>query len=298
MKLRMGKNLAKSVGKRFIQFKQIEHLSKQKLFATKLILIFFLAIPLLSSCILQTRQLNTAPSVRIVSPQNSEVFVASELRISIEAEDAEKNISSIKLFQDGQAIGEASRSLLQGQTQDPSLPERWHFNWTAPQSGSYVFSAEATDQFGQKAMASVSFNVVLPVVNNPSNPVDAVAYQAYTDNLTLWKSQAVNTYVIDFQRICFCLPDLTQPVQLNVVNNNLSNAIYLSGAAVNQNNYSHFYTVDKAFSLIEEAFTKNAAEIRVVYHDIHGFPTNVFIDYDKLLADEELQFNFSNFVAN
>jgi len=38
---------------------------------------------LTTSCVLQPRQSNTAPSVRIVSPQDAETFIASALRISL-----------------------------------------------------------------------------------------------------------------------------------------------------------------------------------------------------------------------
>ncbi len=253
---------------------------------------------LLSSCILQSKQPNTAPSVRIVSPQDSEVFLASSLRISIEAEDAEKNLKNIKVYENGQVIGNASRSTSQGQFQDPSLPERWHFNWTASENGTYIFGAEAIDELGKRSTTFVSFEVQIPSPVNPSTPIDTIAFENYKQNLALWQQTAINSYVIDFQRICFCLPDLTQPVKLSVENHNLSDAIYLSGAAVNQSNYVHFYTINKAFSLIQEAFDAKAAEVRVVYNQEFGFPTSVFIDYDERLADEELQFRFNNFISN
>lgn len=262
------------------------------------ILAFVIGVCLLNACILQSKQTNTAPSLRIISPQDSEVFFAPSLRISIEAQDAEKNLKHINVYQNGQAIGKASRSEIEGQSQDPSLPERWHFNWTAPENGSYVFSAEAIDKLGEKSTTSVSFEIKTPLNGNPPTSVDGIEFQSYTQNLALWQQQKINTYVIDFQRICFCQPDLTQPVTLSVENHNLSEAIYLSGSAVNQSNYLHFYTINKAFLLIQEAFDKNAAEIRVVYDQEFGFPSSVFIDYDKRLADEELQFKFSNFRAN
>lgn len=271
-------------------------------------------IGLLSSCILPTKQPNTAPSVRIISPQDSEVFITNALRISIEAQDAEKNIKHIKVYENGQEIGEASRSEEQtesqaeseNQTQDISLAtpentsptENWYFNWTAPENGSFTFSAEAIDTLGGKSTASVSFEIQLPSTPNPTNPVDGIALQSYSQNLALWQLQNINSYTIDFQRICFCLPEVTQPVQLSVENNTLSDAIYLNGTAVNQSNYANFYTINKAFSLIQEAFERNAVEVRVVYNQEFGFPSSVFIDYIENIADEELQFNFDNFIAN
>jgi len=263
----------------------------------KLLLVTILVTPILSSCVLQARKTNTAPSIRIISPQDTEVFVASALRISMEAEDAEQNINTVKLYQNGEILGDASPSLLAGQTQDPTLPERWHFNWTAPENGSYNISAEATDELGLKAMTSVSFEVQVPATTPPTTPVDSEAYQSFIDNKTLWESQNIKNYEVDFQRICFCLPDITQPAKLTVINQFLSDAIYLSGATVNQNNFFHFYTINKAFSLIQEAFNEGAAEIRVVYDIEHGFPKSAFIDYDERLADEELQFRFSNLIS-
>lgn len=260
-------------------------------------IISILALLLLTtSCVLQPRQSNTAPSVRIVSPQDAETFITSALRISIETEDAENNIQRINIFENGQLLGEANRSTIQTESEDSSLPERWHFNWKTSNSGNYTVSAEAVDQYGQKSSDSVNFEVNVPITNPPAPPVgNSIEYQNFIKYQDLWKLHNKNSYVIDFQKICFCLPDITQPAKLRVINQSLNNATYLSGAAVNQDIFIHFYTVNHAFSLIQEAFDRDAEEIRVVYDELYGYPKSAFIDYDKRIADEELQFKFSNF---
>ena len=274
-------------------------LTKLKVFSPlpKLLLTCLIFFPLLSGCILQAKKLNTAPSVRIVSPQDTEIFLAPTLRISIEATDAEKNLSSISLYENGKIIGNALQTLAAGTAQDPALPESWYFNWTAPQNGSYTISAEATDQLGLKSMSSVTIEVQVPPTNPPTQPGDSIAYTNFLENRTLWQSHTVSDYEIDFQRICFCLPEITQAAKLNIVNQVLADANYLNGTAVNQNNYSHFLTIDQAFSVLEEAFTQNATEIRVDYDATYGYPTSAFVDYDARIADEELQFRFSNFAS-
>lgn len=288
-------------GKRLKSYGQCYTYAKLNTFRTfkalpKLFLSCLIFFPLLSGCILQGKKPNTAPSVRIVSPQDTEVFVAATLKISIEANDAEENLSSILLYENGKALGNALQTLDAGTTQDPALTESWYFNWTAPQNGSYTLSAEAIDQLGLKSMSSVTIEIQVPNSEPPTQPGTTLAYNSFLENRILWQSHAISDYEVDFQRICFCLPEITQAATLSIVNQVLDDANYLNGTTVNQNNYSHFLTINQAFALIEAAFTQSAAEIRVDYDPTYGFPTSAFVDYDKRIADEELQFRFSNFV--
>ncbi len=266
-------------------------------FVLKRYLCLILILPLINSCVLQARQTNTAPTVRITSPEEADIFLNSSLRINLEAEDAENNLSSVQLFENGQLLGEANQTSLEQQSQESTSTARWYFDWTAPQNGSYTVSAEATDAFGLKSMATVSFEVEVPNPDGPTTPpVDDAAYQDFLNNQTLWQDNNFENYVVDFQRICFCLPDFTQAATLTVENQNLTDATYLNGGAVSRDIYDNFLTVDKAFELIQEAFNRDSDEVRIVYDSIYGFPINVFIDYDKRMADEELVFKFSNFM--
>lgn len=52
-------------------------------------------------------------------------------------------------------------------------------------------------------------------------------------------------------------------------------------------------TVDQAFKLIEE-HKETAHFIRVNYHPKYGYPTELYIDYAEMIADEETHYMFQN----
>jgi len=54
-------------------------------------------------------------------------------------------------------------------------------------------------------------------------------------------------------------------------------------------------TLSGLFQTIQEAFSANAASIDVTYSDTYGYPTDIAIDYDARIADEELYVTISSY---
>merc|ERR1712187_81012 len=46
-------------------------------------------------------------------------------------------------------------------------------------------------------------------------------------------------------------------------------------------------TLDKLFTIIQDAINANAFRVSVEYDEEHGYPTSIAIDYDEMIADEE-----------
>ena len=51
-----------------------------------------------------------------------------------------------------------------------------------------------------------------------------------------------------------------------------------------------FVPVEELFALLQDAVRRNAARIEVSYDERYGYPTELFIDYDERMADEETRF--------
>jgi hypothetical protein len=51
-----------------------------------------------------------------------------------------------------------------------------------------------------------------------------------------------------------------------------------------------YETVDDLLTLISEAYDRGAASVRASYDAATGQPTEVYIDYDEQMADEEVGF--------
>ena len=56
-----------------------------------------------------------------------------------------------------------------------------------------------------------------------------------------------------------------------------------------------FVTVEELFALLQDAVRRKAARIEVSYDERYGYPTELFIDYDERMADEETRFVMSGF---
>ena len=103
-------------------------------------------------------------------------------------------------------------------------------------------------------------------------------------------------YDVQFRMSCFCVPDATAPVVLQVRGGAIVSVTRVSdGAAVPPSRWEGiYYTVDQMFALIADARARGADEVRVSYDPLLRYPTSVFIDQSQRLADEERWFELSS----
>jgi len=109
-------------------------------------------------------------------------------------------------------------------------------------------------------------------------------------NKTLWKAQNLSTYNYTYQRSCEC-PPAYQKAKLVQVVDGMVVAIDHSPVQATQRSSSLSFdevpTLDKLFTIIQDAINANAFRVSVEYDEEHGYPTSVGIDYDEMIADEE-----------
>jgi hypothetical protein len=111
-----------------------------------------------------------------------------------------------------------------------------------------------------------------------------------------WRDRDIVNYEVQFRQVCFCVLETTAPVILQVRNRALVSVTRVSdGAAVPPAEWSgRYYTVDEMFALIQESRAKGAATVRASYDPVLGYPTEVYIDQDERVADEERSFELTN----
>ncbi|MBE9227909.1 hypothetical protein IQ264_21025 [Phormidium sp. LEGE 05292] len=108
-------------------------------------------------------------------------------------------------------------------------------------------------------------------------------------NQELWVKQKLKNYRYILQVSCFCPPNITQPVIIDVRSGKTSSITpQTSRNIVNRELFQKYDSIDKLFEIIRSALAKNAHRVDVKYHPTLGYPTQISIDYDKLMADEEL----------
>lgn len=108
----------------------------------------------------------------------------------------------------------------------------------------------------------------------------------------LWFSHRISSYLITQQVSCFCVYEYTQPKVFRVINNQLQT---INGESFEENYPTEYLTILEAFDFIEVKLNEAPHEIRISYNSTYGFPESFYFDMDEMMADEEIDFTFSNF---
>ncbi|MGB0846457.1 MAG: DUF6174 domain-containing protein [Thiolinea sp.] len=132
-------------------------------------------------------------------------------------------------------------------------------------------------------------------INTPKGNVPA----DFSTNLQKWQSSAASdpqaSIFYTTQQSCFCPSEFTRPMNIIESNGQISSATYAdTGEAVPDNIKQSLKTIDQRFDELRNAYENGAAQVDVTYDNDRGFPTSVFIDQDRRLADEEISYNITN----
>ncbi len=112
----------------------------------------------------------------------------------------------------------------------------------------------------------------------------------------LWVNQGIRSYQYRLQVNCFCPPEVTDPVIVEVREGAASSVLYAATGKPAESKYFDKYdTVDELFLVIEDTIKRGADEISVTYDETLGFPTRIYIDFVKQAVDDEIAYNISDF---
>lgn len=110
-------------------------------------------------------------------------------------------------------------------------------------------------------------------------------------NKNKWESLGVNSYKYTFQISCFCIPDVTLPKVIEVIDGEI-----MSVNEISYDDELHWgiLSIAQLFDVIEKAEKNNVAVLDVKYHQEQGYPISVYIDRDKMIADEEMDYSVTS----
>lgn len=123
-----------------------------------------------------------------------------------------------------------------------------------------------------------------------SNPAGPSGAQGQLDeSRRKWDERGLTDYQYQYQNICFCAPAFTNPVVVSVSRGAIVAAVDVqSGRPVDASDLGRYRSVPQVFDVIQDAIDRKAARIEASYDPTFGHPTDVSIDYDRMIADEEL----------
>ncbi|MBO0613644.1 DUF6174 domain-containing protein [Thiothrix fructosivorans] len=120
-------------------------------------------------------------------------------------------------------------------------------------------------------------------------------------NRQKWDSLGISDYSFTLQRSCFCTPDSTRPITIQVRGDSVTSARYADTGELipddRQTNKQSIYNMnaDGVFNLIEQGIKSGAAQVDAKYDAQYGLPTSIYIDQNQQMADEEMGYTISNF---
>jgi hypothetical protein len=147
-------------------------------------------------------------------------------------------------------------------------------------------------------LLTLSFNA--PVISQPTIPAAQSPAIANSDlhqltiNRQLWRKQKSRNYRYQVSKSCFCVPEARGPVQVTVRRGRTTSVTDAAGKPVKREFFNQYDTVPELFNVIEDAIAKKASNLTVQYHPKLGYPTQINIDYDSQMADEELYLTIEN----
>jgi len=115
------------------------------------------------------------------------------------------------------------------------------------------------------------------------------------DNRDLFRRAVGSAYAYDYRNVRFAIGPVVEPVRIRVRGSAIVSVVSLAtGQEMSPDAWRYYETVEGLFRTLEKAYAQGAAEVRVQYHPQLGYPTDVYIDYDQRLADEEAGYVLSN----
>jgi hypothetical protein len=108
-------------------------------------------------------------------------------------------------------------------------------------------------------------------------------------NESRWGSLGPDNYVYAIERLCFCGVEYRGPVRVTVEDGVAVEWSYVaSGLAVSPGIAGEFTAVEGLFDILRTAIDADAFEVRVTYDSSLGVPLDFWIDFNEMVADEEL----------
>lgn len=121
-------------------------------------------------------------------------------------------------------------------------------------------------------------------------------------NRQTWQDSGITHYRFSLHIGCFCVFRDQMPLTVEVQNGEIVSMTYPDGTLVtttdpNYELFSKHATIDRIFSELEAGLSGDADEVTVTYDSAHGFPSEIYFDYIKAAADDELSLSVSKFEA-
>ncbi|MFQ5649951.1 MAG: DUF6174 domain-containing protein [bacterium] len=102
----------------------------------------------------------------------------------------------------------------------------------------------------------------------------------------------ISHYEFEQRVLCFCAPPAGQFHKLTVSDDRL---VLVDDREPTEAEVHTFKTISQLFEFVESIDPDSVAVLRVEYDETYGFPSDIYVDYDSRIVDEEIRYESKNF---
>ena len=108
----------------------------------------------------------------------------------------------------------------------------------------------------------------------------------------LWESNGIDSYIFTQSISCFCSEEYREPKEVVVRDGVI---VSVAGEAYDADIHQSILTVDARFDYIRKSLAREPEMFSVEYDAVYGFPSRFYFDFSFMIADEEIDYTFTNF---
>jgi hypothetical protein len=112
--------------------------------------------------------------------------------------------------------------------------------------------------------------------------------------LALWKKKGISNYEITMKISCYCLQGRVGPHLIVVENDKIKT---VNNLPYDSTKTGPILTINELFDFIIISLAKNPYQHSLDYNTIFYYPKNIYFDFSKQIADEEIGYEITSFKA-
>ena len=109
-----------------------------------------------------------------------------------------------------------------------------------------------------------------------------------------WDSNDIDSYTFTQSISCFCSEEYREPKEVVVRDGVI---VSLAGVAYDADLQQSILTVAARFDYIRKSLAREPEMFSVEYDVDYGFPSRFYFDFSLLIADEEVDYTFTDFTS-
>lgn len=110
----------------------------------------------------------------------------------------------------------------------------------------------------------------------------------------LWESKGIDSYSFTQRISCFCSEEYREPKEVVVRDGVI---VSVAGEAYDADIHQSILTVDARFDYIRKSLAREPEMFSVEYDAVYGFPSRFYFDFSFVIADEEIDYTFTDFTS-